>query len=362
MKNETNAGSIIEIALNRLTLIVALLLVLSGVVVIHWVLPRFTEEGVTDSHLIRDAAIAAIVAGTLGTLYDILMRKGFREVTQESLNNTLTHYGLSNALAEYAEELKELAELRKEGRLIKPGEALKSNLEELYKIREQGLKDIHNGLKSHTIKQKFGEAKETVQILESWTGLLESGIAPLACIRKAVERGCEVQVLLIDPYTEAAKYRAWALERFDPKSYNKDKVIQAIIDDLEALEGLREELEEEGEYKGTLEIKAYNAPAILEIYRFDQTWIFGMHLHGAESTGGPQFEVVGDERNGPPDTLLAEKVNDHFNKLWDKDEKRTRKAAEVIAEIRQRREAKEVRAEIRQRRDASDDLIETDIW
>lgn len=130
--------------------------------------------------LIRDVGIAILTAGVLGVGYEYKLRDDFVENTTKNLKKVLE---------EHDDEL----------------------VKHLEKFRKSGLKDVHESLTIELLEENFKKLSPRVRVLQTWTGFRDDGL--MTMLGEAAQRkGCRVEVLLLDPMSEQAKYRADAVD------------------------------------------------------------------------------------------------------------------------------------------------------
>ena len=219
--------------------------------------------------LIRDVGIAILTAGVLGVGYEYKLRDDFVENTTKNLKKVLE---------EHDDEL----------------------VKHLEKFRKSGLKDVHESLTIELLEENFKKLSPRVRVLQTWTGFRDDGF--MTMLGEAAQRkGCRVEVLLLDPMSEQAKYRADAVDHMTERGVRND-----IANDLKELTTVCSQLPE----GCSIEVKVYKGHPGIQLYDFYHTKIMGMHWRQIRSTRGPQFEIVG------PETTLSTRLDKHFESLW----------------------------------------------
>lgn len=271
---------------NRLrAFIVALSLALAGLLFLA--LPYFLGLDPAEQNtrgFLRDIGSALLISGLLGAIFEYSSRRGFIAQVQESLSNVIT------------ERYSILEEARKSGvDSIQP--------------------ELPNG-----ISKRFQQAS-TIRILQTWIGNLD-GISD--SLRKAANNNCKVQILLLDPDSEQARYRSI------DKGQTDTAAKQLINSNLDLLQGLMSEQST----KNNITVKTYDATPILTIYGYDNIDFVGLYWRKKAAISFPQLMVnrqKGQERPGlwprlgrpssengeadPP--FFAQAVREHFEDLWE---------------------------------------------
>jgi len=252
--------------------IAALVLILSGLVLVG--LPHIPEAGI-DIHgtfgvLLRDIGVTLLIAGLVATFYETLTREAFMREVEQTLDRIIS------------ERYKELDQLR-----------------------IAGLNTIHEELYYANVAQRFREASNSIRILQTWSGDFN---ALASSLKKAAERGCDIRILLLNPDSDQAKYRAKDLK------HSKDKVATLTEGDLSILSALRHMNQK---LKDNMTVKLYDATPVIAIYGCDDINIVGTYWNGRYSQEGPQYEVVGEDRSGSDNPYLSKVINDHFNSVWE---------------------------------------------
>jgi hypothetical protein len=244
--------------------IVTVILFTMGLLLIFW---STTIEDDTWHHVVRDFGLAALIAGTLGSIYEYLLREDLEESVEDRLQGLL---------------------------------------EESTKFRRAGLITIHDDLREDLLNKKFAEAKAkkekgNVRILVTRTA---NDRVVNKYIPEAVREGCKVQILMLSPQSPQVAYRAHHLG-----NRTEDELRQQIMSELTHLiDACTKRPGSQGPCDIT--IKVYDAPPIFHMYDFGDIKLIGMCWRLTHSAWGPQFEI----QEGTP---LANLANSHFDDLWD---------------------------------------------
>lgn len=222
--------------------------------------------------ILRDLGLAILIAGLVGTGYEVFTRRAFLEDVENTLDEVVTR-----------------------------------RYEELDKVRMSGLKTIHREKYYARVEERFRNAKRSIRILQTWSGEFH---ALGSSLKQAAERGCDIRILLLQPDSEPAKLRGADL------GHGETNVRKFIENDLAILNTLHAGLNKR--VRDNLEVKLYKTSPVVAIHGYDDTNIVGTYWYGRHSQEGPQYEVVGRSESGSDDPFLAEVVNEHFNALWEK--------------------------------------------
>src|SRR5215211_1044339 len=147
----------------------ALVLLLLGGILVLWVASR-GEHIWLD--LLRDFGIAALISAMLGTAYEYLLRHDYEGSMRDNLR----------ALLETEEILRESYEAR------------------LETFKKAGVIRMYPGINDDLLRAKFSGAmqgKLEIKILQTWTGIEEGDI--MSRIREALNAGCTIRILLLNP-------------------------------------------------------------------------------------------------------------------------------------------------------------------
>jgi hypothetical protein len=122
----------------------------------------------------------------------------------------------------------------------------------------------------------------------------------------AIRRGCEVQVLLLDPRSHVVELRQRSLN----PGYGRDSVRQQIQSNIEHLAQQRKCLPKDA--RDRLELRVYNTMPSMSIYRVDDLFFLGYYFHGKLAIDGPQLKVALQSSMG------GSLVSEH-DQLWNAD-------------------------------------------
>jgi hypothetical protein len=232
--------------------IVALVLLLLGGILLLWVASR-GEHIWLD--LLRDFGIAALISAMLGTAYEYLLRHDYEGSMRDNLR----------ALLETEEILRESYEARLES------------------FKKAGVIRMYPGINDDLLRAKFSGAmqgKLEIKILQTWTGIEEGDI--MSRIREALNAGCTIRILLLNPESTQVRYRAHSLDMLE--STFRDR----IISNLRVLNAMNDT----AQGAGTITVKVYDALPAFHVFDFGTTKLMAPYWRMKTSTQGPQFEIA----------------------------------------------------------------------
>lgn len=272
--------------------IVALVLLLLGGILLLWVASR-GEHIWLD--LLRDFGIAALISAMLGTAYEYLLRHDYEGSMRDNLR----------ALLETEEILRESYEARLES------------------FKKAGVIRIYPGINDDLLRAKFSGAmqgKLEIKILQTWTGIEEGDI--MSRIREALNAGCTIRILLLNPESTQVRYRAHSLNMEESDFRGR------IISNLRVLNAMNDT----AQGAGTITVKVYDALPAFHVFDFGTTKLMAPYWRMKTSTQGPQFEIA-------EVSTLGGIINNHFNDLWNDErpmdgQQLTKDASEVLNEDR----------------------------
>jgi hypothetical protein len=159
----------------------------------------------------------------------------------------------------------------------------------------------HRDLNHDQLVADIAAATGAVDVLETWTGLLEDRHRDrfLAGLGAALDRGVQFRMLLLDPDSQAAAQRADELHLPVP---------QLIMDNLRHLSALRDRLEPR--LAALLHVRIYDASPSIQLYHWDDMALISFFPVGVRAYDAPQLEAY-------MDSPLGQFVNGRFEELWD---------------------------------------------
>jgi hypothetical protein len=159
----------------------------------------------------------------------------------------------------------------------------------------------HARLDPNGLVERVGGGRETVAILETWTGLLEEPYRDrfLAALRTALLNQATVRILLLDPDSAGARLRGRELRQRD--------VPLAIMANLYHLTRLGDELSEDARIR--LKVRLYDAAPSVQMYRCDNKAFISFFPVDQSTYDAQQIETL-------MNTPIGDFVQGRFEELW----------------------------------------------
>ncbi|MGH3680645.1 MAG: hypothetical protein ACRDT2_10415 [Natronosporangium sp.] len=159
----------------------------------------------------------------------------------------------------------------------------------------------HRTLNMDQLVLQFSAARTRVEIMETWTGLLEESHRErfLAAAEAGVQRGVQVRILLLDPDSAAAEQRAEELDH--------TQVQVLIMENLQYLYQLRRGLEPAAARR--FQVRVYDASPSIQLYRWDEKAYISFFPVGVRAYDARQIEAF-------MASPLGEFVEGRFDELW----------------------------------------------
>lgn len=171
----------------------------------------------------------------------------------------------------------------------------------IFEDMRRNVVEEHRHLNHDQLVTHIAAALTEVDILETWTGLLEASHRGrfLTGLRAALGQGVEVRVLLLDPESAAAEQRAEELRH--------TQVPVLIMDNLRHLYELRRDLDPL--VARQLQVRVYDASPSIQLYRWDDKAYISFFPVGVRSYDARQIEAF-------MASPLGEFVAGRFEELW----------------------------------------------
>jgi hypothetical protein len=159
----------------------------------------------------------------------------------------------------------------------------------------------HRTLNHDQLVANIATARSVVEIMETWTGLLEERHHDrfLTAIHQALRSGVEFRVLLLDPDSAAAAQRAEELHHA--------QVQLLIVENLRELYRLHRGLEPDQARR--FQVRVYDASPSIQLYRWDDKAFISFFPVGMRAYDTRQIEAF---MTSP----LGEFVSSRFDDLW----------------------------------------------
>lgn len=150
---------------------------------------------------------------------------------------------------------------------------------------------------------QVARATTTVRIMDTYSNLLDgpNTASFFEAIELALESQADVQILLLDPDSFAARQRAHELDH--PDVYRK------IMRNLQVLYEFRNKVGSTS-HGHNFNVRMYTASPAITIYRWDQKALVSFFPVDKISSQGTQLEIIAD-------SPLGAFVNERFNSLWE---------------------------------------------
>jgi hypothetical protein len=159
----------------------------------------------------------------------------------------------------------------------------------------------HARLDPGALVERVAAGRETVAILETWTGLLEEPHVDrfIDALRSALRNQATVRILLLDPDSEGARLRGKELRQRD--------VPIAIMGNLYTLARLRDELSDDVAQR--LKVRIYDASPSVQMYRCDNKAFISFFPIDQSTYDAQQIETL-------MNTPIGDFVQGRFEELW----------------------------------------------
>jgi hypothetical protein len=144
-------------------------------------------------------------------------------------------------------------------------------------------------------------ATDLVAVMDTGNHLLEGGSRRgfLVALRKALQNGAKVRILLLDPDSAAASQRAEEIRPVD--------VRRVIIDNLRHLNDFADSLDDR--QRQSFQVRIYDASPSIQIFRWDDKALISFFPIGVRASASPHLEVY-------LASPLGEFVQGRFDDLW----------------------------------------------
>jgi hypothetical protein len=167
-----------------------------------------------------------------------------------------------------------------------------------------GVVEVHRTFPAQKFTRFVENAVQEVTILQTWMPNLEL-LEEAELLKKAIDRGVQVRILLLHPASGVAQLREQAL-RIDPDMM--DNVQESVKGCLRRLARLYKGVQEEGRTR--LQVRVYSSLPSIAVYKVDEHYLVSSFLHGRLAIHSTQIEIDGC------DTGMGEEVQRELDKLW----------------------------------------------
>jgi len=170
--------------------------------------------------------------------------------------------------------------------------------QDVREFEDAGIKMVYQEMPFDRIAALVAEARGPIKLMSTWLGSLTTSSD---LFQKAAKNGNTLQILLLNPDSEAAKQRGIDLYG-DPGAVKRR--VTSSIDEVMALSD---------RYSVTTKIRLYDNLPSVQAYIIGDTAMAGFFWHGSRSTFRTQLEVSRVNSSYFGLQLLAE-----FEETWDK--------------------------------------------
>ena len=163
-----------------------------------------------------------------------------------------------------------------------------------------GLENISIGVDIPLVNKLFKNSKSEIKILNTYLPFivdLEDGI------QQAVDNGCVIKILLLDPESQFASKRGETIGFKDPTT-----VSRWIHNNIEEIGRIREKCHN----PQNIELRLFDRLPIISLIGIGEKTIIGFFLEKVASFKGPNIELIYKEGG------VAEYFINHFNEIWDR--------------------------------------------
>ena len=174
-------------------------------------------------------------------------------------------------------------------------------------IKRSGIYDVYDCLQIDKLREKFDRIEGPIRILKIWIPDLH--VLQDAICRAIQDRGCTVQILLLDPLTtDAVRKRALALSHYSARD-----IILEIRKNIKVFREIRNRLLENGspEQANQLQVKLFNSFISVSLYGIGERFIAGFFLRGRLSAARTHIRVSGTTN------YFFQQLDAHFIGEWE---------------------------------------------
>jgi len=167
-----------------------------------------------------------------------------------------------------------------------------------------GIVNVHRRLDPYRLATELRGAKD-ILILNTWIPALEMFAFELA---DALSNGAHVRILMLHPYSQAARLSAVAL-RNAQSPFRKDTVKLGVGHCLDVLGSIATELDDDS--RSRLQVRLYDSLPSIAVYSVDGRAMVSVFMHGKLADNSPQIEVHDYE------SWIGQSVAEEIRTLWD---------------------------------------------
>lgn len=167
--------------------------------------------------------------------------------------------------------------------------------------KQSGIIGSENKWNNEAFINELNSAKNRIRILSTWIGQLATIETP---IKKAIQRGIRVDILLLNPTSTFSIERAKEL-----RIQNSDFVKKEIDSNLERLS----QFAAEASYPGTFDVRLYEGHPILLIQVVDDIMRVSFFLRDRNSLEAPVLTLRTSKEE---ELYFSNDIDNHFESIW----------------------------------------------
>ena len=213
-------------------------------------------------HFSRDLGIALVPVGLIALAYELFLRQEF------------------------------LGEMK-----LELSESLASHFDQFDRLRRAGVHDVVDTFPTTEVAKQMGGA-ENIRIVQTWIPDIITLLKPIV---SALKRGAKARIVLLDPDSELASYRAKSLRYMDGTMASNN--IRANLAEISRAAHV-------ANVADRLEVRLFDALPIACIHAYDNEAVVGFFWQGIPAISGPQLVI------SRADSPLMATLDEHFENLW----------------------------------------------
>ncbi|MCK6577052.1 MAG: LuxR C-terminal-related transcriptional regulator [Anaerolineae bacterium] len=169
---------------------------------------------------------------------------------------------------------------------------------------DPGIVHVHPSMPVGTFVGWAQQAARRICILTTWTGLLAS---QPAIFHEALQRGCAVQILLLNPASPLARQRSLDIHLGTSTRFiDEQEVPRNIQTTIRQLADLHQEVDH---LPGSMDLRLYDLLPSFSWFRCDERALIGFFPHSTRMTTFPMLEVQAD-------SVLGRRFSQEFDAVW----------------------------------------------
>lgn len=266
--------------------------------------------------------LLGIVAGSIPT-YLIMRQKGTAEVDKLKAEAEKTRAEAEKIRKDTAEVDKTKAEAEKTRAEVDKvrKESLSGNPADGALVRQKPCEISLSEVERSRMTEYYIEAANSGSTIEIITLTLQVALENYGEDRflKWIQEGKEIRILVLSPFSMAAKLRS--REESNDESFLSNKIIKQV-EVLKNLYNHAEDLLEHKNYAGSMEVRFYEGIPYFAYFRTNNAMAIGLYYSHIK---GLQSEVILVDTK----STVYENMSAHFAKLWNKPDKKDRESMTV---------------------------------